>query len=363
MKPAVWKIFGLSIAILAGALSFWMVSTNSTWAIRKNEALCILELQGGVPNVSASFTTSETLEQFFVAARPEAGGERLSVTIAGEEGFLCSFSAITEPMRFSLSPGEIPPGTYEALLKQEVGSQGGRVVIAAGEVGLTGWQIWSRALVGLLVVSGVWAGVSRKSTNRRRAVSSFMFHSLLLAFVLVFLYLLFHEGGHALGASIFGQCDWARSDFWGIHGRPHSGLKAGISVEPWQRAIVSFAGPMLPTLMGWALFPLWRSRTGRQVRSRRPMLNIYLTAIVAMFVFPFVAVLGCLLGIVSDADWRGFIENVPGPLWLVKALVYIVLLVNGFILWRIGPELWRVWKAEVKVIVRQSVSSEMTGRR
>ncbi|HUT28559.1 MAG TPA: hypothetical protein VMX13_02115 [Sedimentisphaerales bacterium] len=363
MKPLVWKIFIGSIAILTGALSFWMVSTNSTWAVRKGEALCILELQGGIPNVSASFTTSETLEQFFVAARPEARGEWLSLTITGEKGLLCSFSAITNPMRFSFSPGEIPPGTYEAVLKQEVGSQGGRVVIAAGEVGLTGWQIWSRAFVGLLLVSGVWAGVSRKSTNRRRATSSFMFHSLLLAFVMIFLYLLFHEGGHALGASIFGQCDWARSDFWGIHGTPHSGLKAGIPVEPWQRAIVSFAGPMLPTLMGWALFLLWRSRTGRQMRSRHPMVNVYLSAIVAMFVLPFVAVLGCLLGIISDGDWLGFIENVPGPLWLVKALVCIVLLVNGFILWRIGPELWRVWKAKVKAMVRQSGSSEMTGRR
>lgn len=250
-------------------------------------------------------------------------------------------------MRFSFSSGGIPPGTYRAKLKQESGSQGGRVVIAEKQIGLTGWQVLSRAYIGLLVISGVWTGVACKSKNRRmRAKSFFRFNSLLLVFVLIFIYLLFHEGGHALGSSLFGRYDLTRSDFWGIHGSPHSGIKASVSVEPWQRAIESFGGPMLPTLMGWALFLLWCSRAGKRMRSRRPMVNLYLSAIVGMSVFPFVAVLGCLVGVISGGDWRGFIENVPGPLWLVKALLWCVLLVNGFILWRVGPELWRLWKAQ-----------------
>jgi len=357
MKPLITKTFLVSMAMLAGAFSLWMVRPSLVWAVGSKESLCVLDLQAGDPNVAVSFTTSETLEQFFVVARPEAGRERLSLTITGQKGLLCSFSAITSPMRFSFSPGEIPPGTYKAALKQESGSEGGRAVIATRQVGLTGWQIWSRAFLGLLAISGVWAGLARKSRNRRRrATSLFMFHTLLLVFVLIFLYLLFHEGGHALGATFFGRYDWTRSDFWGIRGTPHSGIKPGVPVEPWQRAIESFAGPMLPTLMGWALFLLWRSRIGKRVRSTRPIVNIYLTAIVGMFVFPFVAVLGCLIGLISDADWRGFIDNVPGPLWLVKALVGVVLLVNGVILWHIGPELHRAWKArkaEIETAFRQ----------
>ena len=350
----------MSIAILVGAISFWMTLPSTVWAVGAKESLCVLDLQAGSSDVAAIFTTSEMLEKFFVVARPEKRGERLSLTITGEKSFLCSFSAITKPMRFSFSPGEIPPGTYKAVLKQETGSQGGRAVIAERQVGLTGWQIWSRVFVGLLVISGVWAAVTRKSRNRRgRATSVFLFHRLLLVFILIFLYLLFHEGGHALAAGLFGRFDWTRSDFWGIHGTPRAGLAAGVSVEPWQRAIISFAGPMLPTLMGWAFFLLWRSRIGKRMRNRRPMVNIYLTAIVAMSVFPFVAVLGCLLGFFSDGDWRGFVENVPGPLWLVKALVCGVLLVNGFILWRVGPELWRAWKTqqtEFEAMLRQSAS-------
>ena len=89
------------------------------------------------------------------------------------------------------------------------------------------------------------------------------------------------------------------------------------------------------------------------------MVNLYLSAIVGMSIFPFVAILGCLLGLISDGDWQGFIENVPGPLWLVKALLCGVLLLNGFILWRIGPELWQAWKAhkaKIEAMLRQPAS-------
>ena len=220
MKPLIRKILVVLVAILVVALSMWLTGTDSVWAVRAKDTLCVLDLEGGRSKVAMSFTTSQTLERFFVNARPEKRGERLFLTITKEKSLLCS-SAITKPKRFGFSPGEIPPGTYKAVLKQETGSQGGRVIISARELGLTGWQILSRTLAVLLVVSGVWAGVSRKSKNRRQHVTSFfIFHSLLLTFVLIFIYLLFHEGGHALGASIFGECDWARSDFWGIHGIP-----------------------------------------------------------------------------------------------------------------------------------------------
>lgn len=351
MNHQITKVFSVMVAILAGIISMWLVASGIVWPVGKEDILCRLELQRGTPDIAASFTTSERLEHFFVVARPEKRGERLSLTITGGNDFLCKFTAIMKPMRFSFSPGEIPPGTYEAVLKQEDGRLGGRIIISKKEIGLTGWQIWSRAYVGILFISGAWAGLAHKSKDkRRRILSSFIFNSLLLGFVLILVYLIFHEGGHALAASIFGQCDWARSDFFGIHGTPRAGLKAGIQVEPWQRAIVSFAGPMLPTLAGWVLFLFWRSRSGRKFRNRNQIVNIYLTAIVGMCVFPFIAVLGYLSGLVSDGDWLGFIENVPWPLWLVKTMLWISLFVSGFILWHVGHEMWNIWKAQTSKI-------------
>ena len=253
--------------------------------------------------------------------------------------------AITRTMRFQCGH-DIPPGDYTVVLEQEVGNGGGRVAIGDNPVGITGWQIWSRALVGLVLLSCLWAWRTRKSNNRKhRMTSAYFFHMFFLALILIFLYLLFHEGGHALGAAFTGRFDSGRSDFWGIHGNPHSGIKPGVSVEPWQRAIESFSGPALPTLIGWALFLLWLSPFVKRARETRHLLNLYLSAIVAMLVLPFIAVAGCLLGIISDGDWRGFIENVPGPLWLVRTLLWAALLANAFILWRVVPELRRSFLA------------------
>lgn len=355
------KVYSIIIAILAGIITMWMILPNRVWLPGEKDLLCRLDIQRGSPNDVDFFTTSETLERFFVYAQPEKKGERLSLTITGENNFLCSFSAITKPMRFSFSPGDIPAGTYKIVLKQEEGNYGGKVFISKKEIGMTGWYIWSRAMVILLAISGILVVIVRKSQNQRlRAMSVFIFHTLLLGLVVIFIYLLCHEGGHALAASFFGQIDWARSDFFGIHGTPRAGLKAGTPVEPWQRAIISFAGPLLPTLMGWVLFLIWRSKKASRIRNRHPMVNIYFTSIVFMCVFPFIAVLGCLLGLISDGDWRGFIENVPGPLWLVKVLILVVLLVNGLILWRIVRELRQILKtkiAKIKTIVRESNSN------
>jgi len=75
--------------------------------------------------------------------------------------------------------------------------------------------------------------------------------------------------------------------------------------------------------------------------------NLYFSAVVAMLVLPFVATAGCLLGIVrDDGDWNGFVGNVPGPPWLVRAILWGTVVVSAFILWRVAPELWRSGKAQ-----------------
>lgn len=345
MKPLIRKIFFVFIAILGGAFSFWMVQKGTIWPIKTKNALCVLELKQGVPKISVPFTTTEKLNRFFIAARPRAGGERLSLAITGDKNFLCSFSDINKPMSFSFSPGEIPQGTYTATLNQETGSHGGRAIIGKAEVGITGWQILSRVLVCLFIIIGLLLIIVRKSSHPRLyAAVFFHFNILLLPLVMIFLYLLFHEGGHALGAALFTKVDWAHSDFWGIHGGPHTGIKTGAQVKPWHLAVISFAGPMMPNFIGWALFLIWRSKFNSQILSRHPLLNIYLTAVIFMSLFPFVAVIGYLSGVITDGDWQGFIKNVPGPLWLAKSFVCGVLLVNFFILWRIVPHFWRALK-------------------
>ncbi len=346
MKTTATRIIVVLMAILGGWGAFWATRVGRAWGLREENALCLLELQEGESSASATFTTLQITERFFVAARPRNSNEGLSLSITGNDKMLFR-GPIAQPRDFRCGL-RIAPGTYTVALQQEVGGHGGFVAVADRRIGVTGWQILSRALLGLVALSGAWALVARRSRNpRRRVLSAFTFQQLLLSLVLVFLYLLCHEGGHALGSALFGRYDFAKSDFWGIHGSPHSAIKSGVSIEPWQRAIESFGGPLLPTLIGWALFLIWRSRAAKRMRADRPVVNLYSSAIVAMSVFPFVAVAACLLGIVSDGDWRGFIENVPGPLWLVKTLLWGVLLVNAVILWRVLPELKKTWKTRV----------------
>lgn len=342
------KVLIVSVAILCGALSIWAIYRDEAREINDlvKGALCVLELPAGSPSASASFTTSQTVDELHVGVRPGAYHERLSVSISGSEGPICSVT--TESTLFSFGR-EIPPGTYTLTLGQETGNHGALVAIADRKpTGVTGWQILSRSLLGLVVVSGVWAFIARRSKNlRQRAASSYTFQMFLLCFGGIFLYLLLHEGGHALGEILFGRYDFARSDFWGIHGYPHSGGTSGPPLEAWQQAVISGGGPLFPTLIGWGLFLLWTSSIGRKLRSTRPIVSLYFSAIVAGSVFPFVAVAGDLLGIVNDGELHGFIANAPGPLWLVKALLWGVLLVNAIILWRVVPELWRAWKAQL----------------
>ncbi len=364
MNQPAKRILVVLIAMLFGGFSIWATLPDTVWISDEKDALCILKLPEGEASASAMFTTTQPVERFFVVARPRARNEQLALSITRDKGILVRVT-INRSTRFSCGhSADIFPATYTAVLSQEIGTHGGSVVIAdhRDEVGITGWQIWSRALLGLVLISGVWAWVARSSRNlRHRAVSSLLFQRLLLVFILIFLYLLFHEGGHSLGEAAFGRYDFARSDFWGIHGSPHSGGKPGPVLDPWQQAVISGGGPMFPNLVGWALFLIWLSPFGKRIRTGRPIINIYFSAIVAMLVFPFVAVAGCLLGIISDGDWRGFIENVPGPLWLVKTLLWAVLLVNAVILWHVIPELIRSWKVQNARIrdplARQSASS------
>jgi hypothetical protein len=350
MKTFAKTFLVITVAILGGGLAFWAVFVNKAREIDKlaKDALCVLELQGGKPECSASFTTSRTIDRFYVGARPGAKGERLWLSFSGDKA---SFSGpVTRPTRFTCGR-EIPRGTYKVALRQEAGSSGGLVVIAGDEppVHVTGWQILSRTFLALLVLSGIWALIARKSKNpRRRAGSVCLFQMLLLALVVVFFYLLFHEGGHALGAMLFGRFDWARSDFWGIHGHPHAGVTLGPGLEAWQQAIITGGGPMLPTFAGWAFFLLWSWRIRRGLRGKRPIVDLYLSAIVAMLVLPSVVVAGCLLGIIEDNETQSFIANTPGPVWLVQVILWGILLVNVVVLWRIVPELWRVWRTQVE---------------
>jgi len=352
----------VSSGLVVGGLSFWMVRPNETreFAHLKAKALCVLDLGPESSIAHASFTTSKSIDELHVGVLPRRRGERFSLEVCGSERLACS--ATTDATRYSWKH-ELRPGTYQITLSQQAGNHGALVVIAAEKpIYLTGWQIWSRTFLGILALSAVWAAAARNSQNpRTRIFSLYLFQMLLLGFVMIFLYLLCHEGGHTIGELAFGRYDFARSDFWGIHGTPHSAGTSGPSLEPWQQAVISGAGPILPTLAGWALLLCWSSRFGRNMRDARPIINLYVWSAIAMLVFPLFALAGCLLGVISDGDWQGFITNVPRPLWLARGLLWGMLLINAVILWRVASQLRRCFLTVIGPM-KEAVASQNSGK-
>ena len=353
MKTAAKKArisLAIGLGILAGTLSLWLLQGNDArkFDALKANALCVLHLPEGTASASATFTNRRPVEMFHVGIQTKASSEALSISISSDQGFIASASGI-KASSFGLGR-KIQPGTYTATLRQEIRGQGGAAVIAGEQpVYVTGWQMWSRTYVGLLVLSGICVMLWRTAGNSRvRALSVTAFHSLLLGLVLIFVYLLFHEGGHALAEIAFGHFDLSRSDFWGIRGHPHSGGTMGPPLKPWQQTVISCAGPMLPTFAGFGLFVLWCLPLGRELRSLRPMVNLYFSALVAILVFS-EAVCGpaYLLGfITAEGDLIGHVIEAGGPVWLVKSLLWGSFLISAIILWRVMPEVWKLWKAQ-----------------
>jgi len=309
-------------------------------------ALCVLELEEGNPSASVSFTTAQTVDHFEVGVWPKANPERLSLVFDGGDSFHYT-GVITKPGRFGVG-SKIPPGTYTVALSQETGSHGGIVAIAEEapvSTGMNGWQILSRSYLGLLAICGVWALSKRRSSNQwQRAISIFVLQSAFLVFVVIFLYLLFHEGGHSLGEIAFGRFDIARTDFWGIHGVPHSGGISGPALKPWQQGIITGGGLMMPTFAGWALFLLWMLWIRR---NRHLIVRLYFSATTVVFIVPYVISAGAsLLRVMGDGHFDGFMSCLFGPQWLREGIAWAILLVCVLILWQLVPEIIRIFKAE-----------------
>jgi hypothetical protein len=340
--------FGIAGAVLALTLTRQGVLFLSV--PDSDEVFCVLETKPGPGRWTAEFQTESPTRGFHVLVRPNEPGQRVRLRLSGGLAASADLAPGRGTTRFTWGAGEIPPGVFTLTVEQDAGSGGALVAIADRDLGVTGWQVLSRGVVLLAAIAGALTWLTRRRPDSGlHGRSAHAFRALALGLACILTYLLLHEGGHALAAAAFGRFDLSRSDFFGLHGAPHSGIDSSVHVQSWQRAIESFAGPAFPTLVGMALFLVWRSRRGRRLRERSVNADLFATGICAMLLLPFAVVVPAyVLGLASDGDWRGFIENVPGPPALVYALLVCATLVSIGFLWRLVPHFVMLFRRKTK---------------
>lgn len=183
-----------------------------------------------------------------------------------------------------------------------------------------------------------WGWTSRRPATQPAQVAGAAGIARLFGFALflLLLYPAIHETGHNLALSAFGACDWSRTDFIGMSGTPHSGRAQGVDLQPWQTSIVSLGGPLLPTLVGFVLFALWKYC--RRI-SHSPLWESMLLWTTALLLLPQLTYPLLVTGIVQDGDYSGYIDNFPGPAWAGNLLLLVLAVVCAFLLVRIARRL------------------------
>jgi len=117
---------------------------------------------------------------------------------------------------------------------------------------------------------------------------------------------------------------------------PHVTGNPSAHLAPWQIAMTAMAGPLLPTLIGYALLVFWVSPSGRRWRTRRPGIDLGGSLLIVILVFPQVVspVLVLFPHAMPDRDTSLFMENVGQPLWGVRIAIVAVALINlAIVVW------------------------------
>jgi len=99
--------------------------------------------------------------------------------------------------------------------------------------------------------------------------------------------------------------------------------------------MTAMAGPLLPTLLGYASFAFWISPYGRRWRAHRVGIDIGWSMLTFMLVVPQAVPVPMLFPhAMPDRDSTLFVDNVGIPLWGVQFAVVVVALINlAIVVW------------------------------
>lgn len=297
-----------------------------------------------------SFEVARPIPRFYIQTYGKGSLSGVKYDLRGENDQCLLGDASIRRGHSRLQCGrDIRPGVYTVHV-QEDGFRGSYTLEIGTRFGFSWWQKLLFLMICVPSASGaVYAQQKLRQAAGKHAPmlarARYAFWMSLLPLFAVFLYLLFHEGGHALASICFGNFDLGRSDFFGLGGTPHSGIDPRHRLEPWQEAIQSIAGPLLPSLIGYVLFAVWRTRWAEQLRARRFLVDLYWTVGVFLLLFGHFGMLMPVLGLRGDGDYNGFVNNVSLEAWQANALLLLILAVNAWLLYFVARHLWKLRKS------------------
>lgn len=286
-----------------------------------------------------TFEVAQPQPRFNVRIYSKRSTPQLSIDLESKTGIqlLRNFQIRTGHSRFSCGK-DLPAGLY-TIRVQEENVTGEYTIDISAKAAFSSWQKFLVLLGSLFALSGIlYAWQKRRSAASRPAPAlapaRFVFLSASLGVFALFLYLLLHEGAHALASISFGNFDLSRSDFFGLHGSPHSGIRPEIQLKDWQKAIQSIAGPFLPSLVGYIFFAVWRSKWGTRIRGKMTTVDIFWSFAIFFLLFAHLGLLLSMIGLRPDTDYSGFVNHVPFVLWQANTLLVLIASINAYLLYR-----------------------------
>lgn len=293
----------------------------------------------------ADFELETTSPRLRVSVKADAGPVELLLDLTGPPGvyLLVDFPVHAEDYRFWCGR-DLPAGRYTLRVREQRVTGAYRLEVARPP--RVSFHLRTMILLGFMALLSafLWLrSVKTRQTGIRKSGTMhwvFAFGGSGICALLV--YLVFHEGGHALVALLLGTLDLGHSDPFGLSGRPHISYREGMVLTDWQVLVRAAAGPLLPTFVGFISFALWRSRWGRAVRVDHQAGDVFWSLLTFGLLMGQVGMLLPVMRLAHDGDYDTMIRDGPVPGWMIDGTFLLLGIVALALVYRIVRDMVRL---------------------
>jgi len=306
---------------------------------------------GSSQPVETNFVVEEPISRLQVWVKSDRQPLAIILDLTGPPGviLLSEFAVRSSDYRFGCGE-DLPAGRYTLRVHEQEVAGEYRIRIASAPK--FPFHLRAMFLLGFMAFLSVvyWLYSLRGQSHNHRPTETARW---LFAFggsgiCALFVYLFFHEGGHALLALFLGSLDLGRSDPFGFSGRPHIAYREDVVPKDWQIMARAAAGPLLPTLIGFFSYALWRSQRGRLIRSNHQARDIFWSLLTFGLLIGQIGMLLPISGLAHDGDYDTMVKHSPPvPIWIIDGLFVLLAVVAVVMVIRIAANLVKLVRGAI----------------